>query len=42
MHQWAPVADERDAGLSEQAAGRRQAYRGRERAADPADEVKTE
>lgn len=42
MRRWAPTADSGDVGLPEQAAGRRQAYRGRERAADPADEVKTE
>ena len=35
-----PVTDNGHAVLSEQAAGRRQAYRGRGRAADPADEVK--
>lgn len=36
----APVADNGHAVLSEQAAVQRQAHRGRERAADPADEVK--
>ncbi len=37
---WTSAADERDAGLSEQAFGQRQAHGGRQRAVDPADEVK--
>jgi len=36
----APTADSGDVGLPEQAAVQRQAHGGRERAADPADEVK--
>ena len=36
----APVADNGHAVFSEQAAGRRQAHGGRQRAADSADEVK--
>lgn len=42
LHRRAPVADNSHAGLSEQTAVQRQAHGGRQRAVDPADEVKTE